>query len=54
MVEAGGDVEQVRYLLLQVDEFGLEGAQPGAVGCGELVGATPVKMSRIRAVVGAA
>ena len=36
-VGAGGDVEQVEDLLLQVGELGVEGAQHLTVGGGELV-----------------
>lgn len=53
-VDAGGDVEEVEDLALQVGEFGVEGAQQRAVGGGEFVTGAPEKISRMRAVVGAA
>ena len=37
VVDAGGDVEQVEDLVLEVGQFGVEGAQHRAVGSGEFV-----------------
>ena len=53
-VDAGGDVEQVEDLALQVGEFGWKVRSTVPSVSVSSWRATPVKISRIRAVVGAA